>query len=275
MTFAEKLMELRRQRGWSQEELGDKLGVTRQTVSKWETGQTTPEMEKLAAMSDLFSITTDELIKGNTGSTPLSAEKPQEDIPLSKLLHFEYKSRRTWHGLPVVHINVGLGRYSAKGVFAFGNAARGIFAIGLAAMGVVSLGLASLGVLALGTLAAGIIAYGSAAVGVIAFGGLAAGVIAFGGASAGWIAVGGGAAGVYAIGGSASASQIAMGGVANGVIAIGDNVQGEICISAPISAEEVLEIIQQRLPSTPSWVADIFANLANSLSLSADKAIGV
>ena len=54
MSFAEKLMELRKQKGWSQEELGDKLGVTRQTVSKWELGATTPEMEKLAAISDLF-----------------------------------------------------------------------------------------------------------------------------------------------------------------------------------------------------------------------------
>ena len=47
MNFAENLMALRRSRNWSQEELGEKLGVTRQTVSKWELGQTTPELEKL------------------------------------------------------------------------------------------------------------------------------------------------------------------------------------------------------------------------------------
>ena len=48
MNFAEHLMALRRQRGWSQEELGGRVGVTRQTVSKWEVGQSTPELEKLA-----------------------------------------------------------------------------------------------------------------------------------------------------------------------------------------------------------------------------------
>ena len=64
MTFAEKLAELRKQRGWSQEELGERLGVTRQTVSKWELGSTTPEMEKLAAMGELFGITLDELVRG-------------------------------------------------------------------------------------------------------------------------------------------------------------------------------------------------------------------
>ena len=47
MEFQEKLMYLRKERGWSQEELGDKVSVTRQTVSKWELGQTTPELAKL------------------------------------------------------------------------------------------------------------------------------------------------------------------------------------------------------------------------------------
>ena len=52
--FAENLMALRKQRGWSQEELGSQIGVTRQTVSKWEVGQSTPELEKLVELSRLF-----------------------------------------------------------------------------------------------------------------------------------------------------------------------------------------------------------------------------
>ena len=64
MKFSEKLTELRHSRGWSQEQLGERLGVTRQTVSKWELGSTTPELEKLAMMSDIFGVSTDELIKG-------------------------------------------------------------------------------------------------------------------------------------------------------------------------------------------------------------------
>lgn len=62
MKFNEKLIELRKQKGWSQEELGDKLNVSRQTVSKWESGQTTPEMDRLILLSELFEITLDELI---------------------------------------------------------------------------------------------------------------------------------------------------------------------------------------------------------------------
>ena len=62
MKFNEKLIELRKKEGLSQEELGYKLNVTRQTISKWELGQTTPEMDKLVEMSKIFNISVDELI---------------------------------------------------------------------------------------------------------------------------------------------------------------------------------------------------------------------
>ena len=61
MNFSEKLTNLRKQKGLSQEELGFELNVTRQTISKWELGQTTPEMEKLVEMSKIFGISLDEL----------------------------------------------------------------------------------------------------------------------------------------------------------------------------------------------------------------------
>ena len=122
MKFSEKLTELRHSRGWSQEQLGERLGVTRQTVSKWELGSTTPELEKLAMMSDIFGVSTDELIKGEPqeASRPSEPSEPAEAIqdtkPLRSRLHFEYKSRRTVRGLPLVHINFGAGRYTAKGI---------------------------------------------------------------------------------------------------------------------------------------------------------------
>lgn len=115
MKFSEKLTELRHSRGWSQEQLGERLGVTRQTVSKWELGSTTPELEKLAMMSDIFGVSTDELIKGEPqeASRPSEPSEPAEAIqdtkPLRSRLHFEYKSRRTVRGLPLVHINFGAG----------------------------------------------------------------------------------------------------------------------------------------------------------------------
>ena len=63
MNFAEHLMALRKQRGWSQEELGNQIGVTRQTVSKWEMGQITPELEKLVELSRLFGMSIDHRLR--------------------------------------------------------------------------------------------------------------------------------------------------------------------------------------------------------------------
>ena len=64
MKFSEKLMNLRKQKGMSQEELADKLNVTRQTISKWELDQTVPDMNKLIEISKLFEISLDELTGG-------------------------------------------------------------------------------------------------------------------------------------------------------------------------------------------------------------------
>ncbi|CAM2991880.1 helix-turn-helix transcriptional regulator [Hathewaya histolytica] len=62
MTFNNKLYSLRKQKGLSQEELGGKLNVSRQTISKWELGETTPELEKLIALGHFFEISLDELV---------------------------------------------------------------------------------------------------------------------------------------------------------------------------------------------------------------------
>ena len=57
MTLGEQIQSLRKAAGLSQEELGDKLGVARQSVSKWESDTTIPELDKLIAMSRLFGVT--------------------------------------------------------------------------------------------------------------------------------------------------------------------------------------------------------------------------
>lgn len=66
MEFSNRLYELRKQKGLSQEEAANRLNVTRQTFSKWENGDSTPDMEKLVAISDLFDISLDELVLGKT-----------------------------------------------------------------------------------------------------------------------------------------------------------------------------------------------------------------
>ena len=269
MKFSEKLTELRHSRGWSQEQLGERLGVTRQTVSKWELGSTTPELEKLAMMSDIFGVSTDELIKGepqeafrpSKPSKPSEPAEPAEAIqdikPLRSRLHFEYKSRRTVRGVPLVHINFGAGRYTAKGIFALGNKAVGVVAGGFLSVGVVSFGLISAGLLALGTISAG----------ALAFGAIAAGLIAFGGASAGWLAFGGAACGMYAVGGAAVASHISFGGYSSSAhVAIGDIVRGAVEVSESAPTAEVRELIIRELPGTPGFIADMFSGMAEMMS---------
>lgn len=65
MEFNNKLYELRKQKGFSQEELANRLNVSRQTISKWEVGESTPDMENLVAISELFEISLDELVLNN------------------------------------------------------------------------------------------------------------------------------------------------------------------------------------------------------------------
>ena len=62
--LGEKLLDLRKSKGLSQEEVADKLGVTRQTVSKWETDQSTPDFDKIAPLCELYEISADELLTG-------------------------------------------------------------------------------------------------------------------------------------------------------------------------------------------------------------------
>jgi transcriptional regulator with XRE-family HTH domain len=64
MTIADRIQSLRKSKGMSQEELADAVGVSRQAVSKWESEQATPDLDKVVIMSDIFEVTTDYLLKG-------------------------------------------------------------------------------------------------------------------------------------------------------------------------------------------------------------------
>lgn len=64
MMIGEKLLELRKKKGLSQEEVAQELNVSRQTISKWETDQSTPDFDKIIPICELYNITTDELLRG-------------------------------------------------------------------------------------------------------------------------------------------------------------------------------------------------------------------
>lgn len=78
MTLADRIQNLRKIKGISQEELADKIGVSRQAVSKWESEQSSPDLEKVILLSDYFDVTTDYLLKG-IEPKPDAQTKKEED----------------------------------------------------------------------------------------------------------------------------------------------------------------------------------------------------
>ncbi len=78
MTIADRIQSLRKARGISQEELADQIGVSRQAVSKWESEQSSPDLEKIILLSDYFEVTTDYLLKG-IESKAENREKDRQD----------------------------------------------------------------------------------------------------------------------------------------------------------------------------------------------------
>ena len=251
MEFQDKLITLRRQNTMSQEDLGNAIGITRQTVSKWEMGQTTPEMNKLIELSKLFDISVDELL--GLKFEKAKANASQLNIDLRPRIHYEFRSKREVKGVPFVHINVGAGLYKAKGIIAIGNIATGVVAIGILAKGII----------AIGTLAIGIFSLGAVALGLVALAGVALGGISIGGVAIGYLAIGGLAIGVYALGGYAMAMDIGVGGYASGKIAVGDQVKGIHTFlvkqqGSVWNVNDVLTSISSNLPGTPKWIERFF-----------------
>ena len=82
MNLGQRLLELRKSKHLSQEEVAYKLNVTRQTVSKWETDQSTPDFDKIIPLCELYGITSDELLTGK--KEEIQIENNEEDLKKSK-----------------------------------------------------------------------------------------------------------------------------------------------------------------------------------------------
>ena len=81
MTLGEKILNMRKARGWSQEELADRAGVSRQAVSRWESGSAKPDADKIIVICDLFGISADYLLRDNyegerSAGAPAQTESP-------------------------------------------------------------------------------------------------------------------------------------------------------------------------------------------------------
>ena len=255
MNFAEHLMLLRKQRGWSQEELGNQINVTRQTVSKWELGQSTPELEKLIELAKLFGMSIDRLVglegEEDTGETLQNGRRAS--VVRSLGVYYEYISPVKVFGLPLIHVRLGFGPKLAKGIIAVGNCAVGVVAIGGCSLGLISLGGVSAGLL---------FAFGGLSLGLIALGGVAIGGFALGGCAVGqWLAIGGGALSNYlAIGGGAVSRGLAIGSSAYGHIAVGkETAKGAFSYLQQYGyhTEDVWYTVKQEFPHMWGWVRNI------------------
>ena len=92
MILADKIINLRKKMLWSQEELADKLDVSRQSVSKWESSQSIPDMDKILKMSRLFGVSTDYLLKDELGETDEPPQVQDDDNPALRHVSMEQAS---------------------------------------------------------------------------------------------------------------------------------------------------------------------------------------
>lgn len=102
MILADKITALRKKAGWSQEELAEQLGVTRQSVSKWEGAQSVPDMDKVVQMSRLFGVTTDFLLKDELSEEEPAPEGCVNHSAMQALLEEEDYTRENKAKSPII-----------------------------------------------------------------------------------------------------------------------------------------------------------------------------
>ena len=101
MILADKIIKLRKKNGWSQEELAEKMNVSRQAVSKWESAQTIPDLGKILQLSTLFGVTTDYLLKDEIEDEELtddiSSDKTVKRISIEEAnAYIEQRKKASW-----------------------------------------------------------------------------------------------------------------------------------------------------------------------------------
>lgn len=276
MNLSGKLQLLRKKNGLSQEELAERLGISRQAISKWESGQSTPDLNKLILLSEIYNVTIDSLVKDSNEYDILQSsfnnniydsdrKNTSDDSKNTRIVinlgsnrvEYEYKSKRTLFGLPIVHINLGRGMKKAKGIIAMGNISYGVVSIGFLSLGVFSIGLLSIGLVSIAAIAIGLLL----GVGAIAIGTFSMGAISIGIFSSGALAIG-----KYAVGGGAIASDIAVGDYAKANIAIGNRVDGLKTISLDSSKEEIRRVIKEEYPNIKNWIVDLVSYFTNNFN---------
>ena len=257
MTLGEKLSKLRKENNYTQEQLADVLGVSRQSISKWESDIAYPETDKLIRMGKLFDCSMDYLLKDDcTDPAGRMTEKQTTSWrEIRETLCRERKSERLVWGMPLYHV----GR-NAHGFFAVGLRARGVFCVGLAARGLVSLGLLSLGLLSFGLLSIGLAALGIFALGLLSAGSVAVGLLAVGAIAVGIVSVGALSVGCFSVGALSVGKYLAIGDHARAMIALGlseasGSLYHHIGEWRQADLSMISSLLETHVPAYLSWVS--------------------
>lgn len=261
MTTGDKIAQMRKENNLTQEQLADLLGVSRQSVSKYESNLAYPETEKIIKLSEILHCSTDYLLRNDVEDRNEDMEaKAATDSSVSlgmlwkAILAFDKRSERTVAGQPLWHIGK-----NAKGIIAIGLKATGVISLGCLSRGVLSFGLLSLGVFSFGFFSLGLFAFGLLAMGLVAAGCFSLGCLAFGSIACGIVAFGAIAIGEFAAGALAIGHYMAIGDHAEAMFAFGQSVadgsayqylQGD----GALNKEQLLSQMYEIVPKVYHWI---------------------
>ncbi|KJQ57765.1 helix-turn-helix domain-containing protein [Streptococcus cristatus] len=114
MKLSDKLFELRKEKSWSQEKLAEQINVSRQSISKWESGQALPELEKIVELSKIFQVTTDYLLLEDSNKPEI---KPVLSEDEKDRYYKQVKSYGFWHVLYIFVLALAIYLFSAGSIF--------------------------------------------------------------------------------------------------------------------------------------------------------------
>ena len=227
-------------------------------AGEWPTGRASGGGKREAGQAAGF---TDKDDKYNN-KTAADMERLEKKLDrMERELHgYEYISKKTFHGVPLVCVRFFPRRGlvpAAKGIIAVGNLAVGVVAAGGISVGVISFGMIGLGLLALGGVAAGVLAFGGVAIGALAVGASAVGVVAIGASSLG----------VYCYGAAAVGSEIAVGDHVAGNTVVGLECDGEHILQyyPGMTRETVRAFLLEYHPSLPKPLLELFSWLGSNI----------
>ena len=104
MNMGEKILSMRKARGWSQEELAERIGVTRQAVSRWESNSAKPDADKIIAICDLFGVSADYLLWEQYHEEMSMAVPSRRNVDLTTAIPPKCAHHNGWVSLPLLSV---------------------------------------------------------------------------------------------------------------------------------------------------------------------------